>query len=67
MTTEYRIVEAGGISALSDAVRKALKEGWRLEGGVAVKWYPKYHGPLNEIEVPSWNYLQAMTKEQPYG
>ncbi len=54
---EYRVIEAGAFSTLVDVVNKAIKEGWKPQGGVAVK---RWKTPTTQ---EGHNYIQVMIKE----
>jgi hypothetical protein len=59
----YKILEADSAELLTEAVNKALKEGWELAGGVAVTVSNVTENDRGERESNAFYfYYQAMSK-----
>ncbi|MDI7104466.1 DUF1737 domain-containing protein [Klebsiella pneumoniae] len=49
---EYKVIHKPNIKLLEAHVNEALKEGWTLQGGVAVNAYDNYQALVREIPTP---------------
>ncbi len=61
---KYMVIETGCLMAMRKQVAKATKEGWKLQGGIAVKHMLNYKTLTAIYE--EHNYLQAMTLDGVY-
>lgn len=59
---EYQVLESGELQELVRQVNAAMKEGWRVSGGIAVVYYTV---PVHKIEpILQWRHIQPMIRQE---